>query len=1352
MKSSIRSFLAASILCLASLAAFANPVWLDGNLANAMPLDAALAPVHTGTHGLIRATMPRSSARPGENLLEVLLECAGASPEGAVWRVEIVPAGGGRPAVSVESPLNGARALMRFDARAAGPGLVRALLLAGGKPVDLAEMVYSVQPETPLSDSGGPKVLLDIPGGRTAPEWVTFGIPLPAGACRNPGDLRLKNSSGEILPSQFLPVARWFEEGAVKWVRVDAVVSGPGPLEVVGDPGLKVPGEDLRIRKDGGAVEVSTGTADYRIEPGGALINRIAAQGKPVSAFPEGGRGLYVVDQKGRLGLVSAKDTVIETEFEGPKAAMFKISGIHRTGDGEELARFTVWLEFSAGRPECRITHHFVLTRDTNEVWFRETGWDFAFDGWEAGNALFAAPRGEAGSIDPVGLDGGRALVAQTSHRRYGGGEDRVVMKQGDEITSERVGEMGDWAAGIGADRALLVGCSESARQHPKAFHVSPAAIGIDLFHAGGGEELDFRVDTLLKRWNAGGKLKPELVEATGKLKTNAVGWSKTHFLVLSPIVSEDPGVAAADLGTSFARPAFATADPRWVYDSRVAGPLYPRDRSRFPEAENFVDSAFDYWNSEQEFLGEYGFVDFFAGPHHTREFPQGQGRFRASYTLRNAFWLLYLRSGERKFREMAQGTNRTYLDSYLASWDGQDRIKGLYIHSVGSDDPFASLPFYWEGFTRPGFGTHTNLNQFLYDYFLTGNPRAKAGVLEYAEGLKTWWASNRKDWRILAVLRAANQALGLTWDPALRHIQEEILNQVYDPASPVFLAAAGRPYDSSTYKTQEDLSALIEGWELHGTARYFNLADATSRYWWRSIEPGPRFELGRSGAFLWEHGENPSIAMRLWNAVRAEAALSPESSSAEAVFRFQGIPYALSVIERTNADREIAASWAGAEILTGRGGFLVRKDAGKTLGAELFFPGTGLLEAPALFPIGTVSQIGLRLVSLNTGFKEASILGIPKDTEPVTLFVSAPAGRENQVFLREKAPLVLYADGWWKPVPAKMDPPPTIHFKVPDSQSAASIQFQRRAILRVPGDASAGGREVSGKVEIPPGSGGVWSFSPVDEGAVRLAGVPPVFSFDSPAPLFSVGAASLPGTGDQIEIDIPEPLALPRGSTLKIEGAELPFEEGTLEFLYKPAWDSFSIPDGTRRRLMTVQTENGGPGWALKYVSDSKRAGWPGHPWSKERVLEMEIPTVGSARPRAVCARGTIIPSGEWMHIAIVWGIRKFGHSGSRTEPAFDVKIFVNGREGRFATWPRKGNKAAARPVSFTLGPDLDGEIALLRLSGARRYEADFDMPKTGDLVVDEATLSFYPLSGKLEGSGAPGKPVPPAATLKTK
>jgi hypothetical protein len=266
------------------------------------------------------------------------------------------------------------------------------------------------------------------------------------------------------------------------------------------------------------------------------------------------------------------------------------------------------------------------------------------------------------------------------------------------------------------------------------------------------------------------------------------------------------------------------------------------------------------------------------------------------------------------------------------------------------------------------------------------------------------------------------------------------------------------------------------------------------------------------------------------------------------------------------------------------------------------------------------------------------------------------------------------------------------------------------------------------------------------------LAGVPPVFSFDSDSPLFAVDPASLPPTPGKIEIDLPEALALGRGSTLRIEGGNLPFQEGTLEFFYKPAWDSFTISDGTRRKLLTVQTENSGPGWALQYVNDSKRAGWPGHPWSKVRVLEMEIPTVGPARPRAVCARGTVVTADEWMHIAVVWGIREFGHSGARTAPAFDVKIFVNGTEGRFATWPRKGNSLAAKPVSFTFGPDLDGEIAMLRLSGVRRYEADFDRPKPGDLRVDATTMALYPLSGGLEGVGAPETSVPPPAILKTK
>lgn len=1317
--------------------------WGDNALAAVLPMDEALAPVVGGRDNVIRMTLPVGTLRSGDRFLEALVEHdENVSADDLQWRVEVIPVGDNDPVAVSTRAASASRAVFRFDARAAGNGMVRVRLFHDDNQLDVVEHQYTVEAGQSLVDRPAPEILLtrpdNAPGSVDAEHWVTFGLPLPRGALWDATGLGLEDGSGKSIPAQFHPVAHWGEEGSLKWLRVDAMARG------VGSPRVAVAGDDadfdrdLRINRGDDFVEIETGPASYRIEPRGAIVNRIANDEGRISEYTGSGRGLYVVDQKGRVG-TPGDDTEMEWEFAGPLTARIKVAGVYRTEDGEELARFNLWLDFAAGRSECRVTHHIVLTRNTNEVWFTDIGWEFDFGDWTADTAVLAAPRGEPGAGLTKPLAEGVFVAAQTEHRRYGGGTDRYRIHAGGDDADLHDGEMGDWAAAIGDGRGMLIACRETARQHPKAFRVSSGFIALDLFHPDAGEELDFRAPALVERWNTGGRLGDRLARETSDLETNAVGWSKTHFLEISPVVSAEQAEAAGD---AFTFPLKGVADPRWTWQTEVVGPLYPRDRERFPEAEDFIGDAFAYWEEEQEYFGEYGFVDFFAGPHHTRGFPQSQGRFRASYTLRNAFWLLYMRSGESKFRDMATWSNRVYLDSYIANWDGPQRIRGLYLHSVGPTDPYASLPFYWEGFTRPSLGTHTNLDQFLLDYYLTGNPRAKAGVLEYAEGVKRWWQQNQSDWRILAVLRAINRAYSLTWDPELRLIQEQILNTVYDPNSPVFLIAKGRPYNSSTYKTQEDLAGLIEGWELHGTARYRNIATATSRYWWEALAPGTRFERGRSGAFLWRWDQDPTLAQRLWTAVREESVLPAESTSAMAVFRFQGMPYALDVVAQTDADLAPVAAWAGAEVLTGNAGVVLRKAEGEAMRATMLFDREGLTQLPDIHPLGDTSQTGLRLLGLSTGYGEAIRLNVPADTEPVDLFIPLPEFGGHRAFLDRMAPFSLYADGWWKPIPEKLDPAARIYFELPPGIDRPSIQFEHSSRLFAPdGTPWPDDQTVRGRIDLPAGKPGTWSFSPVESGAVRVRNLPPFFSFDSPDALFAVATDTLP-LPPRHTFGVVNGLRLGPNEILSIEADgedALPFQEGTIEFHYRPGWDSFDLTGRTIKRLMNVETTND-RNWSLRYVVDPGRAGWPGHPWSRSHVLEMEIETEGPARTRALCIRRAIIEEGEWMHVAIVWGQRMFGHSAATTRPAFDVKLFINGVEGKFATWPRQGNTVAAEPVRINFGPHLDGEIANLRISNVRRYTEDFPAPRGAQIEVDEDTVWWFPLEESLDGYNASG------------
>lgn len=1323
--------------CLAVAQAYADFDWYAGKLADTLPIDAALAPVWQGSQGKLKLTLPLGKLRPGDRYLEALLEHSiSGDPANLTWEAEILPLAEGAELLFSASAASQPRTLLRFDARESGAGMLRVRLLNGHQIVDTVQAPFTVEPVQPLSEHPPAAVQIDAPhpaGGDTQ-AWLTFGMPMPRGALWDVSGLQLRDAGGKVVAAQFHPTARWAPGGSYKWLRVDAFTASAGPLKVVADAPPRPLAETLTIDHDGQAISVDTGPANYRIEPHGALLNKIDLHGKPVSTYHSQAPGMFAVDQHGRLARPDARDTILTIELQTAGVTRIRATGSYRTADGEALAHFNVWFEFAAGRPECRITHQFIISRDSNEVWFTELGWEFGFMDWQPDSALFAAPRQQPGTMEAIPLDGSTVQWVQSEHRRYGGGEDRFQLWLADQLDTEFDGEMGDWAAALGGDKGLWLGCRESARQHPKAFRITRDSLTLDLFHGGTGETLDFRAPSLVERWNQGNRLGDELAETTRATETNAIGWSKTHFLEIAPVSNRRQAEAA---GHSFTFAPTALPDPWWTYHSRVVGPLYPRDTTRFPQAEAFIDDAFGYWQEEQEYLGEYGFVDFFTGPHHTRSFPQSQGRFRASYTLRNAFWLLYLRSGEAKFREMATWSNRVYLDSYLASWDGPRRIRGLYLHAVGPQDPHASLPFYWEGFTRPGFGTHSNLDQFLLDYYVTGNPRARMGVLEYAEGVKRWWAQSQSDWRILAVLRAVNRAYALDWDPELRLIQAEILNQVYDPDSPVFLTAKGRPYQSSTYKTQEDIAGLIEGWELYGTARYHNIATAVSDYWWRSMLPGPRFEKGRSGSFLWRQNPDPALAGQLWDAVRTESVQSVETNSAATVFRFQGIPYALDVVAASDADRSPITARAGAEILSGQGGLLLRKAGDENLEAHLRLQRDGLRGLPVIQPLPPVSQIGLRLVTLETGYNEVVRLQLPGESEDSDYWIGLPETGGHQAYLNRPAPFMLFADGWWRPVPEAQNPPAKIFFQVPEGALDASIRFEREARLFAPdGSPWPDAQPVRGRVDFPDGQSGAWHFTSASGSAVRLRNLPPLFSFERPDGLFAVDLDTLPLPPVE-KISAMPGFFLAEGETLRIEpsATALPFQEGTIEFFFRPHWDSFDFGQGrTIKRLLRIETD-GNRNSSLRYVVDPNRAGWPGNPWSQSHVLEMEMETEGPARPRAIRVRRTIFEEGEWVHVAIVWGQRMFGHSGVRTQPAFEIKLFVNGSAGKTVTWPRQGNQAAWQPLAVVFGPSFEGEIAGLRISAGQRYSADFPLPQRSRIEPDDDTLFYFPFSENTVG-----------------
>ena len=89
----------------------------------------------------------------------------------------------------------------------------------------------------------------------------------------------------------------------------------------------------------------------------------------------------------------SADGEKMEIERAGPVAACVRFEGFYTTADGANLARHITRVEAFAGQPFARVTHTLVLTNDTNEVWFKEIGWELAASAGERPQAVFGTSR-----------------------------------------------------------------------------------------------------------------------------------------------------------------------------------------------------------------------------------------------------------------------------------------------------------------------------------------------------------------------------------------------------------------------------------------------------------------------------------------------------------------------------------------------------------------------------------------------------------------------------------------------------------------------------------------------------------------------------------------------------------------------------------------------------------------------------------------------------------------------------------------------------------------------------------------------------------------------------------------------
>lgn len=1362
------------------------------------------AVLSAGTGAALSVKLERSYVRPGERRIKAEMDLPFFKDTGTDYQIEasVYALSSDQPLARTTVTPSLSKGTVAVDLRALSltDARLRLNLLEGGQSVAAHEFFLSAQAPSFLPEAGTKiKVLLDAPYG-AAPEGmspVTFGIPLPVGAVWDVSSLGLEDEQGRELPFQIEPAALWAPEGAVKWARADALVNPKDGCYVTIDAKSR-PAEKpaLKLQQLNDRIIIDTGAARYVLGKGKSPIIEIYQDDK-LTAESRGARGLYVIDQNGRLGSAAAEDETMMVEAEGPVASCVRFEGYYKTDAGENLARHITRVENFAGQAAAKVTHTLVLSENTTNLWFKDIGWEFTVAPGSLPEAVFGISHTDPLLSKTLSLDGSSSVyMLQDSHYRFAHDTNHFLIKSVNADGKEQIvlegEECGEFAGLKGSAGGLIFGCRDAALQHPKEFEVSADKINLRLFSGRAGEELDFRTETLVKYWDLENwyqnavyeRLKPSIPSAMEKvlndIRSDAIGWAKTHDLFVSPLT---PQANALDMATTALlnnRRVYALIDPAWSCKSSVFGPLHPKDPDNFPLAEDYIDDAFRIWEDRVAAFGDYGFIFYFASPHLSYRGKYARP-YRYSglytYTLRPDIWRAYIRSGDRSIREFSEKSNRTFGDSIMCHWPGNGKVHGLFLLDVrGGDDDFwaaRNLPFHWQGSPLMELSSSSDLNNFLYDYYVTGSRRAREMVEEYSAGIKKFWTPEkaRREWRGLMLTRMLAQAYSFNWDSELLELLEATTDAFCDEEGALGLSK-DRPYRSSTYKTQVDLLGLYDAWEITGSPRYYRLMRDVSKFWWaRDLGVWPVFYVNNQGVmgdFLYQNTGNPAIVETL--ALQMRQALSryakgtgiPDFGAEKSTFVFHGLPFIQELIQQTGVDQQALASWAAYEDFGYPVSIILHKPDYGTVNVDIRTQGrlpelkeSGSLGGVSVKPLGIGTTSGLdvnRMVQMSDG---TASVNIPKDAPEGAYEILTPPGGFNIAMADCLIPMVVYAPEYWCPAPPQR-PAVKWFFNVTADSLNPQIFIEQPALLFDPdGNAWGEGKPFSQWIDLPADQPGLWSFAPADGaatvGLVRVKNLPPFFAardarnyFEPSLTWESQEKHQPPAKPEPGTIYIPGVSGVPGDQALYLDSKRtftlrerdngkslLPFKEGTIEFSFKPSWSTFDLPAEVRKTLLHISVESGIP-WYFNYL---KKPG--AGEWLNSHVLSASFMSDGpKGRISMQTWRQTILEAGEWVHVAMVWGpcdMSAFtGKSAIRT---LTVVTYINGKRGKYKSYSGRlweNYFAADKPQALVLGRGIEAAYDELRLSDSQRYAKDFNPPSAEErLALDEHTLALFHFDG---------------------
>lgn len=615
---------------------------------------------------------------------------------------------------------------------------------------------------------------------KDAPIFV--GVPFPKNLINAGTAVRVIDEAGAPVPSASRVMALWPETDSVRWLGVDFI--GDPTKRYFVTPGQPVePAQPLHVEQQEETWRVSTGAARFTVAADTLLAEAGLSETPLLKNTP--GDGLYVIDNQGREARAMPESLQLETV--SPLRATFRLEGWYATPEGEKLARHITRLHFFAGKTYFRVEHSLVLTQSTDKVWFREYGLRMRHATPPSKVIFPESDKPDAQEIS-IATDGGEVFLFQEKAFEYSRMDEArdcafVIGKNGETL---RTGTLaGNWMqAG-----AVGVAMRNFWQTFPKELRSTPERLEVRLWSPRGGEELDFRMDTLRKRipeeWLADSIHSKEEVENARTMQRDAQGVARSHEILI------DLAPEAARL-RAFGEKTVAIADPAWLRHSEAMGRLHPYDPRRFPGEEEFMEAWFDQHMAIYDQWGEFGFFNYGGGPHvwfrkskdkplMGRWIPYVQ-RYPLDYGFHAHVWRMFARSGNRKYFDVAERMTRHRLDLGMVHWPGHRKLKGTY-------QTIASGPASWGASSLFHMQSGTDIRGFAYLYYLTDFRPAREMLEAYGKAVKEVWNSGDqgplRGTRPFASLKNLATVWQETGDPELKSIVQEQTRWLADVNAP---------------------------------------------------------------------------------------------------------------------------------------------------------------------------------------------------------------------------------------------------------------------------------------------------------------------------------------------------------------------------------------------------------------------------------------------------------------------------------------------------------------------------------------------------------------------------------------